>query len=249
MADMPISASADPSIAIVPGRTGGRTPGRPRDGALTMRRREEIIEAASRVFAQYGYRTTDLNQVAEILGVAKGTIYNYFPSKVELFMACVELGKNGFYQAHQKAIAEAGEAGPLVQIRQAMCAYFQFFDENPQHIELMMQARSEFKDSNFADPATNLASNLANTLPAAADPDQCPPFAPLIELLEQGVADGLIKPLSIKGMHDALLNLVVGAIFSKHYGKTTQSLSAQTADILEIVFNGILQKDSVRHGS
>jgi AcrR family transcriptional regulator len=210
-----------------------RSPGRPKDDGLQLRRREEIIEAASKVFAERGYRATDLNQVAEVLGVAKGTIYNYFDSKVDLFLACVEYGKTGFYQAHQAAIAAAHGLGPSEQIRAAMCAYFQFFDQNPQHIELMMQARGEFKDNSLAD--VKKAFDGLNEKDGQV-------FPPLIQLLENGVAAGVIKPLSIKGMHDALLNLVVGAIFSKHYGQTKDSLSAQTADILEIVFAGIENK-------
>ena len=158
--------------------------------------------------------------MAEVLGVAKGTIYNYFDSKVDLFLACVEYGKNGFYQAHQTAVAAASGLGAVERIRQAMCAYFQFFDQNPQHIELMMQARGEFKDNSLAE--VKKAFDGLNEKDGQI-------FPPLIELLEQGVADGSIKPLSIKGMHDALLNIVVvGAIFSKHYGQTTDSLSAQT---------------------
>jgi AcrR family transcriptional regulator len=208
----------------------GRSPGRPRDQSLTLRRREEIIETASKIFAQNGYRTTDLNLVADRLGVAKGTIYNYFPSKTKLFLACVELGKAGLHQAHQEAVARSEDC-PLGQIRNAIKAYFEFFDQNPHHIELMMQARGEFKDSNLL-----------------TCPTECQSFAPLLELLTRGVDLGVIRPLSVKGMHDTLLNLVVGAIFSKHFGKSSQSLSDQTADILEIVFKGIVQKEPEQNG-
>ncbi|MBS1990240.1 MAG: TetR/AcrR family transcriptional regulator [Cyanobacteria bacterium SZAS LIN-3] len=201
---------------------------------MTLRRREEIIVAASKLFAQHGFRATDLNQVAEQLGVAKGTIYNYFPSKAELFMACVELGKAGLQQAHEEAVAGADNC-PLAQIRQAVAGYFHFFDENPHHIELMMQARGEFKDGNW--------------LSGAPETHECQAFTPLIELLSRGVEMGVIRPLSIKGMHDVLLNLVVGAIFSKHIGKTSMSLSDQTAEILEIVFKGIVQVEPEKNGS
>jgi AcrR family transcriptional regulator len=214
--------------ALVPAL--GRSPGRPRDQALTNRRREEIIETASRIFAEHGYRASDLNLVAERLGVSKGTIYNYFPSKIELFMACVELGKTGLHRAHQEAVAGAPDC-PLAQIREAMQAYFQFFDQNPQHIELMMQARGEFKDNNLL-----------------TCPSECQTFAPLFDLLSRGVESGVIRPLSIKGMHDVLLNLVVGAIFSKHFGKGSESLSDQTAEILEIVFKGIVQEEPAKDG-
>ena len=223
-----------PSIGSdLAGQALPRSPGRPRDQALTVRRREEIIVAASQLFAQHGFRATDLNQVAERLGVAKGTIYNYFPSKTELFLACVELGKAGLHQAHEEAVAGAEDC-PLAQIRRAVHGYFQYFDENPYHIELMMQARGEFKDGNW--------------LTCAPERRECQSFAPLIDLLTRGVERGVIRPLSIKGMHDMLLNLVVGAIFSKHVGKTDLTLSEQTAEILEIVFKGIVLEEPEKNG-
>ncbi len=48
-------------------------------------RRGEILAAAMRVFEASGYSATTVDAIAEAAGVAKGSIYNYFPSKQELF--------------------------------------------------------------------------------------------------------------------------------------------------------------------
>jgi AcrR family transcriptional regulator len=45
----------------------------------------ELIEAATRVFIEQGYRRTQMADVAEALGVAKGTLYLYIESKEALF--------------------------------------------------------------------------------------------------------------------------------------------------------------------
>lgn len=47
----------------------------------------EIIEAGIRVFAEKGFAGTRLDEVAARAGVAKGTIYLYFPDKEALFLA------------------------------------------------------------------------------------------------------------------------------------------------------------------
>jgi Transcriptional regulator len=75
------------SVALKP-----RSPGRPRDLSLTLKRREEILEMATQLFARKGFRNTDLRAVAEGLGVAKGTIYNYFDSKNDLFLPACSMG-------------------------------------------------------------------------------------------------------------------------------------------------------------
>lgn len=45
----------------------------------------ELIEAATQVFLEQGYRRTQMSDVAERLGVAKGTVYLYVESKEALF--------------------------------------------------------------------------------------------------------------------------------------------------------------------
>ena len=70
--------------------TPTRKPGRPVDRGLRARRREEILDAAAKLFARHGYPETDTQVLADLLGVGKGTIYRYFPSKHALFLAAAD---------------------------------------------------------------------------------------------------------------------------------------------------------------
>ncbi len=54
-------------------------------------RREQILEAAVRVFARRGFGNATVAEIAEEADVAAGTIYNYFESKEELFMSIPQL--------------------------------------------------------------------------------------------------------------------------------------------------------------
>jgi TetR/AcrR family fatty acid metabolism transcriptional regulator len=47
-------------------------------------KRALILEAALRVFAESGFHTSTVDKVAEVAGIAKGTVYLYFHSKNEL---------------------------------------------------------------------------------------------------------------------------------------------------------------------
>ena len=51
------------------------------------KKRLVIIEAAIRVFARLGFANTKMLHIAEAAGIGKGTIYEYFKSKDELFVA------------------------------------------------------------------------------------------------------------------------------------------------------------------
>ncbi len=52
-------------------------------------RRNEIIETASRLFAQKGYDKCSVNDILTAIGIAKGTFYHYFKSKEEVLDAVV----------------------------------------------------------------------------------------------------------------------------------------------------------------
>ena len=53
-------------------------------------RRQQILEAAVRLWTQQGFEATTVERVAQEAGLAKGTIYLYFPTKDALFAAAAE---------------------------------------------------------------------------------------------------------------------------------------------------------------
>ena len=62
-------------------------------------RMEEILDAAQALFAQKGYNATSVQEIIDTVGIAKGTFYHYFRSKLELLDAVVErLGAQGLQE-------------------------------------------------------------------------------------------------------------------------------------------------------
>jgi TetR/AcrR family fatty acid metabolism transcriptional regulator len=50
------------------------------------KKRREILQAAMRVFARDGYHRAKMEAVAAEAGIGKGTVYEYFKSKTDLFL-------------------------------------------------------------------------------------------------------------------------------------------------------------------
>lgn len=70
------------------------------------RRRRRILQAATELFIQRGYRKTSVDEVASQAGVAKGTVYLYFKTKADLMIqAIVEEKKQ--YLVRVKPVLEA----------------------------------------------------------------------------------------------------------------------------------------------
>lgn len=52
---------------------------------VAIDRRQQVVDAAAKSFALFGYKATTMDQVAKIANVGKGTIYTFFSNKEELF--------------------------------------------------------------------------------------------------------------------------------------------------------------------
>lgn len=53
----------------------------------TESRRQNIIGVADEAFREFGYERTSMSEICARVGGSKATLYNYFPSKEELFFA------------------------------------------------------------------------------------------------------------------------------------------------------------------
>ena len=60
----------------------------PKDTLHTLPRekRDRVLKAATRLFAKRGYERTDMAEIARRAGVAKGSLYNYFHDKEDLYL-------------------------------------------------------------------------------------------------------------------------------------------------------------------
>ncbi len=60
-------------------------------------KREIILEAAGQVFSIKGYHNARMEEIATVAGIGKGTIYEYFDSKLQLFQEMMESSLQIYY--------------------------------------------------------------------------------------------------------------------------------------------------------
>lgn len=69
-------------------------------------RRAELIEAARQLFDKNGIKNTQVSQIVERVGVAKGLFYYYFKSKDEIVNEVVDLVMSELKEASRKILAD-----------------------------------------------------------------------------------------------------------------------------------------------
>ena len=69
-----------------------------------LRRADEIIDAAARVFAERGYHGTTTQAIADVLGMRQASLYYYFPSKEAALEEVCARGTDGFVEGAERVM-------------------------------------------------------------------------------------------------------------------------------------------------
>ena len=89
-------------------------------------RRAELTRAAARLFAEKGYHGTSVGDLAEALGLQKGSLYTHIDSKAELLWEVAREGAEAFHAA----LDGVPEDGPVLdRIQAAMRAHLRVVAE------------------------------------------------------------------------------------------------------------------------
>jgi AcrR family transcriptional regulator len=74
-------------------------------------RRNDLLDAAEKLFLKHPDRMASVSEVAEEAGLAKGTVYLYFPSKEQMLLALHERQVAQFFAALMQRLARPEPAG------------------------------------------------------------------------------------------------------------------------------------------
>jgi len=79
------------------------------------RKKDELADHAIAALKQLGYARTGLRDIAEMSGVAVGTLHYYFEDKVDLITYCVRRYKAGFIDEMQSILSDDIDADQIVE--------------------------------------------------------------------------------------------------------------------------------------
>jgi AcrR family transcriptional regulator len=83
----------------------------------TEARREAIVAAATQLFKEMGYERATISELASRYGGSKATLYSYFPSKEELFVAVVKTSAIGHLSYAVKEITEGSNSKGSIEAK------------------------------------------------------------------------------------------------------------------------------------
>lgn len=194
--------------------------------ALINERKEQILNAAIKVFSQKGFAGTLVDKVAELAKLGKGTIYRYFDNKQDLFISTALRGIDDLKNTVLKEIDEGKD--PLEKIEKAISAYLGFFEKNPDLINIVLHAPVELQQEIKKRYFKHYQDHLDK----------------MVDIFNQGINQGRIRKLDPRAAILILVNLLNGFIYTWGMEGRKYSLRDYVPGIIDIFFRGILPLDS-----
>ena len=117
-------------------------------------KRELILEAAYEVFSRKGYHRATIDEIIALADTGKGTVYNYFVNKEQLFYTLIS-EKNAPFEKAMTELVDSSEE-PLRKVEAAISLFLRFYGRNGNLWRVLMHEMRGFG----AEGASNLKPEL-----------------------------------------------------------------------------------------
>ena len=186
------------------------------------KRRTEILEAAKEIFSSTGFHKADMNEIAKRANIAKGTVYLYFPSKKELFIAVIKEGLENL----SKKIMDDGENidDSVEKIKKAISTYMLFFKHHQALYRILLHPDLELIDS----IAETMKDIKLSKLPHLA------------ETLKKGIEKGQIRNVDEEAVGYMILGMIDLLLYQWLSNNGEEPIENKIEQIIEVLFKGIL---------
>jgi AcrR family transcriptional regulator len=108
-----------------------------------LKRRQAIVAAAARLFAREPFERVQMDEIAEAAQVGKPTLYRYFPSKQDLYLAVCE---DAFEELETRLVAAAEGCAPAAALKGMIQILVTFLDEQMSTLDVFNQDTAPLPD-------------------------------------------------------------------------------------------------------
>ncbi|MDQ0339573.1 TetR/AcrR family fatty acid metabolism transcriptional regulator [Caldalkalibacillus uzonensis] len=180
-------------------------------------KRQKILDSAFAVFTKKGYQQTKVDEVAQLAGIGKGTVYLYFPSKEELLREMLKAMIKKNLSELKKRMSE--EEHPLAKLKVMYATHASLLQENPSLAQLHIH------DFAFVNEAFR----------AWLEQEKADFMAYIARIVEAGIKTEEFRPVNPNLAAALIISCL--SVFLPPYGSDTFSVD----DVLDILHYGLCQ--------
>ena len=110
---------------------------------LPEKKRDMVVQAAVKEFALKGYEKASVNAIVREVGIAKGSLYQYFDNKEALFLHVFERFTFLVRNFVKERVSSAGGRDFFILTRKVLMAGIDFIDRQPEYFQLYLRVLFE----------------------------------------------------------------------------------------------------------
>lgn len=154
----------------------------------------QIIDAAEIVFSKQGYDNTKMEDIAAQIGVSKGTVYFYFSSKENLYMAITYRAYEALIDLFHRTIFDNRNESGLDSVLAIMRAFMDFSESKYIYGEAMLNYYSFVRTTGQGKDGNKLTEGMKESLfYQKVMSIQSTPVEITVKEISRGIQDGSIR--------------------------------------------------------
>ena len=198
-----------------------------------LNRRNEILQAAWKIFASKDYDAATIDDVAAAAELSKGTVYLYFKNKADLFHSTIEMGMEKINAIIQGIISSSDD--PVYGIREIIKCLLDYSEENMDFFKILSSGRSHFEvhaemENNIYFKERIMEAASRNTIMIA-------------EYIQRGIEMGVFKQVNSEDAAFVLLSVIRGFTFRRIIDPDATSLPEKAEIITDLLLDGFRKRD------
>ncbi|MEL7634079.1 MULTISPECIES: TetR/AcrR family transcriptional regulator [Sporomusa] len=195
-------------------------------------KRRQILDAAYTVFSRKGYHRATVDEIIALADTGKGTVYNYFVNKEQLFYTLIKERSAGF-EAELDTIAALAEPA-LDKTKKAIRVFLEFYVQNADLWRVLMhemRGLGREEPSSFTEAEREkYRERFVHTI------------GTLQRILQEGIDQGTIRQCDVHKAAHGLFSVIVMMVFQGFVGGEQDSIDSTANSIADIFMYGIVNR-------
>lgn len=188
-----------------------------------MDKLKELLQVSLRVFAQYGYKKTTMEDIAHALGVTKGALYLYIKNKRDLYEKTVSWG----LQRWQMRVLEAveSETDPYGKLNTLADSAFSYLAGDEDLRSILVHDPDIFPMFPVKDPYFEINERSRNMIK---------------EIMKEGIRQNVFREVNVENTVWLLFSLYKMFIIETYINRGEEATLDLFRHALDLVIHGLL---------
>lgn len=193
-----------------------------------MNKKTQIINAAIEVFAKQGLDKGKIADIAKVAGIGKGTVYEYFISKDEIFNAIEEMFI--FQSIDQLKTLSTSKKSPTDKLEEILQYSINMHTDMGEAALIIAELWAQHSRGQLHGHNESVFADMYNDF-----------FDIILQVLADGVETGEFREMNKDGITALLLAFIDGVIWQSVIFKDNQQFTIRKTEATKSFMNGIIK--------